>query len=387
MFKHAFGSSLKALLLLTAAGCNVATAPCASPEIVIVTETDLKALRLMDPAGRCGDRRIGLGETLESVSLSPDETKTYVIVKIGSTVQREVVALETASARILWRHPLDDASSQQTVKGEVAAVSHDGTDLYMWRTSSDGTWGIARFNLQTREVVAFSGPWNLVAGGLVPLKPSAAFAQGALAVVGLRGGLGPRGGQARLYFLNPASLAVLDSIQPSTIANEDDVWQFLPAPDGQSAYVAGRTTLVRYDLVQRWMTASKPREANGLLSLMPGGGTLVLSDGGSWPDSPGSGVLRLYDANLVAAGTIDVSAPLGGQANSPTATQVGMAMASKDGRTLYVRAGSEERGPLYPVQPARLLIVDMIDRSVVRSMSLGGYGLGLVLVAAPAQLP
>ena len=135
------------------------------------------------------------------------------------------------------------------------------------------------------------------------------------------------------------------------------------------------------------MTASVARQASGSLTLVPGGRMLTLTDVGIGFDSPGSGILRLYDADLVPIGSIDASTPVGGVPNSPTATRMGLAAAGSDGRMLYVRSGSSERGPLFPSQPARLLFVDLIEKHVTRSMSLGGYGLGWVSNAAPAKGP
>jgi hypothetical protein len=57
-----------------------------------------------------------------------------------------------------------------------------------------------------------------------------------------------------------------------------------------------------------------------------------------------------------------------------------MAASSPDGRVLYIRTGTPQIGPLYPPQPARLLIVDVVDRSLRKAVDLGGFGLGFVLV-------
>jgi len=101
-----------------------------------------------------------------------------------------------------------------------------------------------------------------------------------------------------------------------------------------------------------------------------------------WPDSPGSGLLFLYGPNLESLGTIDVSTPLGGAPRGATATCTGLAAPGRDGRTVYVRAGSGSRFSLYPRQPARLLVVDVVSRALLRTIDLDGFGLGFLFVSA-----
>jgi hypothetical protein len=66
----------------------------------------------------------------------------------------------------------------------------------------------------------------------------------------------------------------------------------------------------------------------------------------------------------------------------PTATRTGQGVASADGQTLFVRSGSDLVGPLYPAQPARLLIVDVNAKSLIPTIEIGGYGLGHVFLAS-----
>jgi len=366
--------------LVACTTCEGATEPCVAAERLLTTADEGLSLRSIDPDGRCAQRRMDLGGTAESVSLTPDGVRAYVVVRSASD-RREVVAIDVASFTELSRASLsaflvsDTGGSAAT--GEAAAVSSDGSAVYLWRSASNGVVGIGRFDLASMRATAFSGPWNLV--GLVPLKPSALFPQGALVVVGLRSGGGPTYGQSRVYFLDPLTLVVKDSILPGAIGGQEEVWQFLPTPDARTAYIAGRTALVRYDLVSRSTIASIARQAPGMLSTTADGSVLILTDAGTWPDSPGSGLLRLYDANLSPLGTIDISTPLGGVTNSSTATRSGASIGSRDDRRVFVRSGSLNIGPLYPAQPARVLTVDVVDRRFLKAVAVGGYGLGFLL--------
>lgn len=364
-----------------AAACDSATAPCGATELLLTTADGGSSLRSVDPDGSCAARRLDLGGPSESVALTPDHARAYAVVRSASD-QRFLATIDVASFTELSREPLSSFGVPQTggsaVTGEAAALSPDGAAIYLWRTSTDGVLGIARFDLSSKQASAFSGPWNLA--GLVPLDASPLFPRGALVAVGFRGGTGPRNGQSRVYFLDPLSLEVIDSIMPGAIAGQEDVWQFVPAPDGRTAYIAGSTLLMRYDLGLRALIASTTRQAPGMLVITPDGMRILLTDNGTWPDSPGSGLLRVYDANLALLGDIDVSAPLGGGTHSSTATQTGIAVASADGRRVFVRSGSLERGPLYPPQPARVLSVDIIDRRLMRVTPLGGYGQGFLLL-------
>jgi hypothetical protein len=193
---------------------------------------------------------------------------------------------------------------------------------------------------------------------------------------------GPRTDEA-VYTLDAHTLAPLDSISLAALGASaaERIWQALPSTDGRTLYVATSTRIVRYDVCSRSVLTSTPRPGTGLLTVVAAPAadtTLILTDVGVWPDTPGSGFIYLFGRNLDLRDSIDVSTPIGGVPMSPTATVTGSAMGGIDGRTVYVRAGSDEVGPLYPAQRARLLIVDFVNRRFVRAVDLTGFGLGLL---------
>jgi hypothetical protein len=366
--------------------CDRPVSPCVPREWVVLSDSTRSGIRMIDVAGRCPDAQTGVGGSVEDWALDNNTKTAYLSVR-GTDARRRLVSIDLRTTREVWRQELTETTQPGTIggvlSGEVLAVSPDGKRLYAWRGIKDGVQGIRSLDLQARAPLGFSGPWNVVAGGLIPLPPNAAFSEGALVVIGLQEEPGPRRGRSRVYFLHPISLSLIDSIPPASIGGEEDIWQLLPAPDDRSVYIAGSSQFIRYDLVERRTLATAPRQGTGVLALMAAGDRLVVTDIGLWPDSPGSGVLRLYSSDLQSQGTIDVSSPLGGAPGSATATRTGFAAASYDGRKLYVRSGSEELGPLYPAQRARVLVVDVIERKLLDAIEIGGFGLGFILALPP----
>ncbi|CAN5631156.1 hypothetical protein BH23GEM1_BH23GEM1_07500 [soil metagenome] len=381
-----------ALLVLAGglgSGCSNPNAPVISPgEVVLVTSPERDQLWMIVPASGAITARLALGGKAQGAAASSDGSTLYVGIS-GAGFRNELVAIDTRVNRVAWRLRLGSNGQPNFLdgvglnSGEALALSHDGQSLYLWRAVKDGVTGITLVDVSTRRPTAFSGPWNVAGSGLVPIPPSAPRWSGALAVVGSRANAagGPRRGSS-VFVLDPVSLQVVDSILAGDLggAQGEDIWEVVPSPDGQTLYIAGSQRLVRYSLADQRVIASVARPAPGLLSVTSDGETLIVTDGGTWPDFPGSGLLYAYGPNFEPHGSIDVSTPLGGRPSGPTATVTGPTAMSLDGRTIYVRAGTLSIGPLYTPQPARLLIVDIIGRTLQRTVDLGGFGGGFVFV-------
>lgn len=368
-------------------GCSNPNAPVISPgEVVLITSPERDQLWMIVPTSGAITARLDLGGKAQSAAASSDGTTLYAGVS-GAGFRNELVAIDTRVNRVLWRLRLGSDGQPNfldgvgLISGEALALSHDGQGLYLWRAVKDGVTGVTLVDVSTRRPTAFSGPWNV--SGLVPIPPSAPRWSGALAVVGSRANAagGPLGGSS-VFVLDPVSLQVVDSILAEDLggAQGEDIWEVVPSPDGQALYIAGSQRLVRYSLADQRVTASVARPGTGGLSVTSDGETLIVTDGGTWPELPGSGLVYAYGPNFEPHGTIDVSTPLGGRPLSPTATVTGGTAMSLDGRTVYVRAGTPPIGTLYTPQPARLLMVDMIDRSLRRAVELGGFGGGFLFV-------
>lgn len=345
-------------------------------------------LYAFDPGTGRVDAWPPLGAAVYGGVLSADSRTLFLSIR-NSGFRSDLVAINARSGNALWSLTIATAGQPRILDGvglltgEVMAVASDDSLLYLWRSVKDSVVGIAALNLKTQRPVAFSGPWNVAAGGIQPMTQRCNAPRAVLMLVADRQNAsgGPRRDEA-VYTLDAHTLAPLDSISlPELGASPaEDVWQALPSADGRTLYVATSTRIVRYDPCNRSILASTTRPATGMLAVVAAAAetTLILTDVGVWPDTPGSGFIYLLDQNLDLLDSIDVSTPIGGDPKTPTATVTGSAAGGSDGRTVYVRAGSDEVGPLYPPQPARLLVLDFVNRRLVRAVDLTGFGLGLL---------
>jgi DNA-binding beta-propeller fold protein YncE len=144
-----------------------------------------------------------------------------------------------------------------------------------------------------------------------------------------------------------------------------------PARDGRTVYLTSVDSMYRFDLVAKEVLArtSLPGLSGGI-TISPDGRTIYATDGGDSFNSPGSGKIAVFDADLNPQPPIDLgtSAAVNGQPPSMQGAAV-----SSDGRMLYVAAGTPSRGPLYGPQPARLLVVDCSTRRLLRAIPLNDW--------------
>jgi len=380
-------------------GCRSAIAPDdgdgGHADIVATTGTAPDRLLLVNGTSGRVTNRLDVGGRVEGLASAPDGSVLYAGVA-GAGFRQSLVALDARTGRTLWMLPLSENGRPNVVDdiglltGEILAASSDNRRLYVARSLQGGIGGIAVLDLTSRRPVAFTGPWNVAAGGLVSLGADPTIPllrDGVIAMVASRqnsAGGGRRTGE-RVYFLAPTTLAVLDSITPDALGGSttQGIWQIVPAPDGRSLYVGGSQRVARYDFAMRSVTASVARPSLGAVTVTGDGSAVIMTDGGSWPDSPGSGLLFVYGPDLAAHGTIDVSTPMGNTPRSPTATATGVGVSWPSGRVLYLRAGTEAIGPLFPPQQARLLAVDVLERRLLRAVDLGGYGFGPLVRGSP----
>ena len=187
------------------------------------------------------------------------------------------------------------------------------------------------------------------------------------------------------YWVDPHARKGRDSVDSSDLGQQGQIWDLNMLGDGRTILVGGAGWLVTYDTDLRQPVRSVARPVSGVARVSPDQSTVVLTDSGVWPDFPGSGLLHLFDAQLSPIGTVDVSTPLGGLPNTPTATVTRIVAFADDGRTAYVASGTPPIGPLYTTQPARIIAVDLPTRTVIRVYELGGHELGWPLLSPPCE--
>ncbi|MGH7718252.1 MAG: YncE family protein [Gemmatimonadaceae bacterium] len=312
----------------------------------------------------------------DSFALSPDSNILYVVAFEEST-GRQLFALDIATREILWRERLSNAIDQRrdrfggmAVYGEFGiAVSPDGSRLFLATGERGGQFGIAVLDARTRDGIGFVGPFAANQEGLVTL-PLGETSDGALLVAGRRvRGSGDPGDS--LFFVNPVSLAVTDSVAPLQLAGRPstELWQIHPSADGRNLYVLEALRLHRYDLQTRAVLGSTAHTGGprGRIAVSRQSGEVFLTDPGDGFDFPGSGRVHVFSSSLVPAPPIDLRQALGGPI--PTSNR---AAVSTDGRALYVSSGTASIGPLFPTQPGRLFVIDLPSRTLTASVHLGG---------------
>jgi DNA-binding beta-propeller fold protein YncE len=360
----------KLCLTLGLAAAGTAVTACDSPAVsaprgtTLITASQSEHLTVVDvETGRIIARPgpiSGIGE----VALSADSTTLYL------TVHRELLALDMHSLRFRWRErtKIIDSAANVAAGFRGLAISPDGARIFL-DSENDGVPGIAVLDSRTREEIAFSGPFTVADLAMIPAGPAAAG--GALLVTGSRAIAG-RSADGKLFVLDPATLAVRDSVLlvPSGTNRWGDVGQVLPSPDGRHVYVGAASGIVRYDVLERRVVNRVALPYRAPLAIAPDGRRLYMPNQGDGRNWSGNGLLYVFDADLTPRTPIDLSA-----AEVPGAQpiQLNLAVVSHDSRRVYVSAGTAHRGPLYGPHPGRVLVVDAVTGQLLREIPTGDW--------------
>ncbi len=357
--------------------------------VVTTVEQSNAVLFLAVPSGQV-IKRVDLQARVEGAAISTDG-RTLFLGTVGPGFQRDLLLLEVPSGREMRRIPLSSMGSPINIvdsagvmTAEVIGATEQRDRIGLWRARKNGIFGAVLFDVSTGRPLSFAGPLNVAAGGIVTLTANSRYPDGAVAVIAGRenAGGGPRT-NASIYILNRHTFEIIDSLTTLNVPEllNQNLWRIIPTRSGTVLYILTNTQIVKYDLTTSSVVGTARNPAQGSIVLTPDETRLIVTDGGTWPDFPGSGLLYVFDQSLHPISQIDVSTPIGGRPNSPTATRTGLAVSSLNGDTLYVRAGSDAIGPLYPVQPARLLVVDLRNATLVRAIELTGDGLGQLFLS------
>jgi hypothetical protein len=244
------------------------------------------------------------------------------------------------------------------------------------QAEQSGTVGIARLNSLSGVAEAFSGPW-LVGGRFREVPHLPGRPDGAIAMVASReNAAGGVLGAARIYLLDRLSLAPFDSISFSELGGARVVINLVVLKDGASLLIGTDTRFLVFDLLARRVVASRQRLGLGAVVPFQNNSRFAALDQGRFPEIAGSGIVYLFDDQLAAVDSIDVSTPLGGSPHSPLATVMGDGVVDDATGELYVRTGSAPFGSLYPVQPARVIVLSLTGRRIDRVIPLAGDNFG-----------
>lgn len=354
--------------------CSNATEPTSVPpeSLVLVAGSEIEGF---DPSSGAAVWSMSVQGMIENVVLSPDGRGMLLAVNTQAS-DRSLMKVDLCSLIVEWRLPLLRSGEPNWIEdvglstGEVMATDASGGFAYLWRSWKGDTLGIALVDLDRYAPSAFSGPWDVRAGGISP--PSAESLTEPLAIVASR----HPDGEEKLYFLNETTLEPIDSVSSAEMGETGEIWSVDRIGTGEALLIGGDGWLALYDRDAGEPVASATRPAIGAVHVAPSGNTVLLTDAGVWPDSPGSGLLHVFGAQLSPLGIIDVSTPVGGVPGTATASVTWSVAFGDDGQTAYVLGGTIDPGPLYPSQPTRIFEVDLDAQVVSQVHELPGREVG-----------
>lgn len=293
-----------------------------------------------------------------------DQARQVGYFTANGAAGRELLALNFSTNTIEWRAPMAAVGypvfyNGVQLFGAPMALLPGNASLIMLAVRHDSV-GIATFDLGTRTLGAFRGPLK---AGFIALPAS-----GNVAAV-LQTGKRPDGRiSTSVLILDPGDLRTLDSIAPAPPYEDPSLP--IEVPGGDRLLMSNYTHIYLYSRQQRTVLASVQRPALGAMAFSPNGQLIVLGDFGTFPDDPGSGKLYVYNASLQLQQVIDL-APVSLDGNRVVTTQMAF---SRDGRWLFVAAGTSSRGPLYGPQPAQVVVIDATTLQVLRAIPLNDWG-------------
>lgn len=367
--------SFRILAVATCTGfaCNGATGPEVEPAFDQLWVAGSE-VRLLDLASGLERSVLSFEGMIESAVMPPGSEVMWLGVVSG--LSRELVQLDVCSESITARRTLSSLADGgiALLTAEILAEDQAIGALYVWRASAAGVTGVAVLDQATLVPTGFMGPWNVVADGIVPVSANGWLGAGGIALVASRSLDAPREGEA-VFFIDRETTR--DSLTTDDLTVPETEIQGVVYTDGRDRLVVeGASWLVAFDTRSKTVVQAVPRPATGELVPHPDGSLYLLGDVGDWPDRPGSGVLTMFDADLDVTGSIDLSTPLGGAPNSPTATVIRRIVLDPDQPLAYVSTGTPARGPLYPVQTSKLISVDLVEGEVIGVHDFGDHELG-----------
>ena len=290
------------------------------------------------------------------VAFDPPTLRLFAIHR-APDASRALIALDVRSGQRLWVAPA--SAFPGLLMARVLRSSFDGSAVVACPVSVDSSIGVLVLDAATgarRNFVA-----DVTCSGAVSALPDGRFL--------LAGRRTPGSTLSDSLFLLDADRgAIVDAFRMSPGLQQ--VGSLSPLGDGSRVLVGGDATLLRYNLVFRSIEVAIQRRSPGELTVSGPAESVLLSDPGTGFDFPSSGLIREYDASLRSVRELDLRA-FGTNGVPPT---MGAARVTPDGAFVVLGAGTPPRGPLYGVQPARVLVLDTRTGRLVRAIDLGDWG-------------
>jgi len=371
--------AVAALLAIAGVGsCADSTSPVAPGDLVIVGGGAMTNIAAVSVSRGEVVARIGpIPKYKDTYALSPDSSRLY-ISSFDNSSPVTLTVVDTRSLRVVAQEPMSAIGARSAIGpvlplgGYGMAVSPDGKKLVMNGLRGDSTtWltdsarVVVIVDVASLTPVGLVGPFSVPADGIVPVPGSGESASQRVMVLGARPGASvlPSG---LILILGGPDLTLVDSLKPGV-----PVYQVVPVSGGQAALLLSARSIYRFDLTTRELVASAPRPTIfGSPCLSPDGSRLYHTDPGDGFDFPGGGSIQVYD---VHDETLQLLAPIDLGSADLFPPRLNNCAVSRDGRFLFVSSGTWEAGPLYPVQPGRLFVVDRSSGHLVRTVNMGDW--------------
>jgi hypothetical protein len=340
---------------------------------------EIMVLRPQAPEATGTVERILIPRHLDAFALSPERTMVF-FTAFDKLPDRTLHALDLRALEVVRSRSIAEllgtGDTQDIVDtgGEAITASPDGSTLFIagWR-SAHGEFGVGIVDAETFQEIGFIGPLRVRSYGLATLLPSSVRPNGAILALGRR----PQSADSptlSLFVIDPGTGVIVDSLVGVT--TDSAAYQLVPAADGRHVYLNGARSLSRYDLEARVMRERVELPTLGWLSLSPSGQELYRTDQKEDLAVPGSGRVFVFGPTLDARAPVDLTRHA--EDGYPPITL--SAAPSRDGQHLYIVTGTNKFGLAPPFQPARLFVVRLADREVVRVIDLKSWNVGPPIV-------
>jgi outer membrane protein assembly factor BamB len=327
---------------------------------------EIRSLAIELPPRACGAVADVAARELVSGRLLPGEAEF------------DVFRIDADAGKILWQRSYEELVQAAGIDAREPVGSCPmvlaGDRLYVAVARTDGGYVVAALDPGELAPVDVLAPVGVVPHALVATGPLADAPDGALLVHGLRAdSLGrPMLGTGRIVAFDLATGDPLSRLDLD-----------FDAPHGTSApvvdrargvlYVVAHPSLLVVDLNTPGATTVQLAASPGPLAL--GDGVVLQAATGVSVQQPGPGLVYMYGMDGMLVDSADVSLP--SLAWPPFMRELGT---DATGERLYIHAGTGEGGLFYDLQRARVLIVDIASRSLLREIPLEVWPAGQMLL-------
>jgi hypothetical protein len=373
---------LAVLVCVLNLGCTSSVQPPVGRQPALLTTVEGDPLIVLDLASGSMTSRpsSGLGSFIEDSRTYAADSQSLVYSGGGHLVGFDCNALTVRWTEILGQPGAQRFSGEELYPYFAMAGAQRSRTLLVADAHRNDTVGVGVLNALTRDAIGFIP--RLRAAFLIAIPPGAVDSSevvlGVATTTPSRSSFELDRRQGWFFMLDPVSAQIRDSFPflPTADSTAGGVASIVLDPSGRWAYFSTYAKNVyRYDLLNRRVIASQHIETYGALAISPDGKTLVLADGTSSVDSPGSGLLYVIDATTLAPTTVDLTSGYFGSV-PPVMHAVSFGL---DGRDAFVGVGTAARGPLYGVQRGRVLVIDLSSRQLTRAIDLDSWGVRSVL--------